>query len=30
VDYHGGAEVPCGAFAKGFVSPSPPPGEVHT
>ena len=30
VDYHGQAEVPCGAFAKGFVSPSPPPGEVHT
>ena len=30
VDYHGQAEVPCGAFARGFVSPSPPPGEVHT
>jgi Phosphatidylethanolamine-binding protein len=30
VDYRGQAEVPCGAFAKGFVSPSPPPGEVHT
>ena len=30
VDYHGQAEVPCGAFAGGFVSPSPPPGEVHT
>jgi phosphatidylethanolamine-binding protein (PEBP) family uncharacterized protein len=30
VGYHGQPEVPCGAFAKGFVSPSPPPGEVHT
>lgn len=30
VDYHGQGEVPCGAFAKGFVGPSPPPGEVHT
>ena len=30
VDYHGQSEVPCGAFAKGFVGPSPPPGEVHT
>jgi len=30
VDYSGQAEVPCGAFAKGFVGPSPPPGEVHT
>jgi hypothetical protein len=30
VDYRGQAEVPCGAFAKGFVGPSPPPGEVHT
>jgi phosphatidylethanolamine-binding protein len=30
VDYRGQAEVQCGAFAKGFVGPSPPPGEVHT
>ena len=30
VDYRGQSEVPCGAFAKGFVGPSPPPGEVHT
>jgi hypothetical protein len=30
VDYRGQGEVPCGAFAKGFVGPSPPPGEVHT
>jgi phosphatidylethanolamine-binding protein (PEBP) family uncharacterized protein len=30
VDYSGQGEVPCGAFAKGFVGPSPPPGEVHT
>jgi Phosphatidylethanolamine-binding protein len=30
VDFRGQAEVPCGAFAKGFVEPSPPPGEVHT
>jgi hypothetical protein len=30
VDYRGQAEVPCGAFAKGFIGPSPPPGEVHT
>ena len=30
VDYHGQGEIPCGAFAKGFVGPSPPPGEVHT
>jgi Phosphatidylethanolamine-binding protein len=30
VDFRGQAEVPCGAFAKGFVGPSPPPGEVHT
>jgi hypothetical protein len=28
VEYRGQAEVPCDAFAKGFVSPSP--GEVHT
>ena len=26
VDYHGQPEVACGAFAKGFVSPSPPLG----
>ena len=30
VEYRGQGEVPCGAFAKGFVSPSPPPGKVHT
>jgi hypothetical protein len=30
VDYGRQGEVPCGAFAKGFVGPSPPPGEVHT
>ena len=30
VDYRGQGEVPCGAFAKGFVGPSPPVGEVHT
>jgi hypothetical protein len=30
VDYRGQPEVPCGAFARGFVGPSPPPGEVHT
>jgi phosphatidylethanolamine-binding protein (PEBP) family uncharacterized protein len=30
VDYRGQGEVPCGAFAKGFVGPALPPGEVHT
>lgn len=30
VDFRGQAEVPCGAFARRFVGPSPPPGEVHT
>jgi len=30
VDYRGQGEVPGGAFARGFVGPSPPPGEVHT
>lgn len=30
VDYRGQGEVPCGAFSKSFVGPSPPPGEVHT
>ena len=30
VGYRGQTEVPCGAFATGFVGPSPPPGEVHT
>jgi phosphatidylethanolamine-binding protein (PEBP) family uncharacterized protein len=30
VEYRGQAEVACGAFAKNFVGPSPPPGEVHT
>ncbi len=30
VGYRGQPEVPCGAFASGFIGPSPPPGEVHT
>jgi phosphatidylethanolamine-binding protein (PEBP) family uncharacterized protein len=30
VGYRGQPEVPCGAFASGFVGPAPPPGEVHT
>jgi phosphatidylethanolamine-binding protein (PEBP) family uncharacterized protein len=30
VGYRGQPEVPCGAFASGFVGPSPPPDEVHT
>ena len=30
VGYRGQPEVPCGAFASGFVGPSPPPGEIHT
>jgi phosphatidylethanolamine-binding protein (PEBP) family uncharacterized protein len=30
VGYRGQSEVPCGAFASGFVGPAPPPGEVHT
>ena len=30
VGYRGQPEVPCDAFASGFVGPSPPPGEVHT
>ena len=30
VGYRGQPEVPCGAFATGFVGPAPPPGEVHT
>jgi hypothetical protein len=30
VDYRGQAEVPWGAFAKGFIGPSPPPGDIHT
>ncbi len=30
VDYRGQGEVPCGAFAKTFTGPSPPPGQVHT
>ena len=29
VGYRGQPEVPCDAFASGFVGPSPPPGEVH-
>jgi phosphatidylethanolamine-binding protein (PEBP) family uncharacterized protein len=30
VAYGGEPSVPCGAFASGFVGPSPPPGQVHT
>ncbi len=30
VGYRGQPQVPCGAFATGFVGPAPPPGEVHT
>ena len=30
VGYRGQPEVPCDAFATGFVGPTPPPGEVHT
>lgn len=30
VGYRGQPEVPCDAFATGFVGPSPPPGETHT
>jgi hypothetical protein len=30
VGYRGQSEVPCGAFASGFVGPAPPPGEVHS
>jgi phosphatidylethanolamine-binding protein (PEBP) family uncharacterized protein len=30
VGYRGQTAVPCGAFATGFIGPSPPPGEVHT
>jgi phosphatidylethanolamine-binding protein (PEBP) family uncharacterized protein len=30
VGYRGQPEVPCGAFASGFVGPSPPPGEIHS
>jgi len=30
VGYRGQPDVPCGAFASGFVGPSPPPGEIHT
>lgn len=30
VGYRGQSEVPCGAFATGFVGPAPPPGETHT
>ena len=29
VGYRGQPEVPCDAFASGFIGPSPPPGEVH-
>ena len=30
VGYRGQSEVPCGAFASGFIGPAPPPGETHT
>jgi phosphatidylethanolamine-binding protein (PEBP) family uncharacterized protein len=30
VGNRGQPEVPCGAFASGFVGPSPPPGEIHS
>src|SRR3984885_2239005 len=30
VGYRGQPEVPCDAFASGFIGPTPPPGEVHT
>jgi len=30
VGYRGQSQVPCGAFATGFIGPAPPPGEVHT
>lgn len=30
VGYRGQPDVPCGAFASGFVGPAPPPGEIHT
>ena len=30
VGYRGQPDVPCDAFASGFVGPTPPPGEVHT
>ena len=30
VGYRGQTEVPCDAFASGFIGPAPPPGEVHT
>jgi phosphatidylethanolamine-binding protein (PEBP) family uncharacterized protein len=30
VGYRGQPEVPCDAFASGFVGPTPAPGEVHT
>lgn len=30
VGYRGQSEVPCGAFASGFIGPAPPPGEMHT
>jgi hypothetical protein len=30
VGYRGQPEVPCNAFASGFIGPSPPPGQVHT
>jgi len=30
VGYRGQSEVPCGAFATGFIGPAPPPGEIHT
>lgn len=30
IGYRGQNEVPCGAFASGFIGPAPPPGEAHT
>jgi len=30
VAYTGQAAIPCGAFASGFIGPSPPPGQEHT
>jgi phosphatidylethanolamine-binding protein (PEBP) family uncharacterized protein len=30
VAYSGQPAIPCGAFASGFIGPSPPPGQVHT
>jgi len=30
VAYSGEPAVPCGAFSRGFIGPSPPSGQVHT